>query len=621
MLSFISENEAGMADFFAELKRRNLYRVGAGYVVAAWILAQGVDLLSQVFDLPHSIAQPVILALAAGLPVTLVITWIIESKPQEKIGAAVRSRHTTVDWVLSGALALLIGLTGYQQMAQSSVVPSQSGIEAARAASAALGNAISVAVLPFANLSDDRQQEFFSDGMTEEITAALAKIPDLRVVARTSAFEFKGQNSDIQGIGQKLHATHLIEGSVRKAGTRLRITAQLIKTDDGTHIWAENYDRELTDVFAIQEEIARAIAASLRMPLGLKPGENLVANRGIDTESYEKYLRAKALIVGRGGVTAAQEIRNVTEAATLLESVIAKNPGYAPAWLRLAPTYAVLANRHVQDANIADARVLIDEFLSKAEAATQKAIQLDPNLADAYAYLAWLIRARFHPLEADEFLKRSLALDPLSSDVLWTNGMLSAAAGRLKEALAFYEQGHAVDPFYPNLARATAQFRWLNGQNEDAIELAKTLRPGDRAPLLALIFSSMGRFGEAGDALMELAAGDANAVAAQAARLLRRGPANAASPEELARLPRSLNDMLFLYLGAPERALETYERLAEVGHVSGNRADVWHPDYAPVRKTERFKTLMRKVGLVEYWRAKGWPEFCRPTAGDDFVCD
>src|SRR5207302_3466335 len=135
--------------------------------------------------------------------------------------------------------------------------------------------------------------------MTEEITAALAKVPDLRVVARTSAFEFKGKNIEVDKIGQQLHATHLIEGSVRKAGNRVRITAQLIKADDGTHIWAENYDRDLTDIFAIQEDIARALAASLRMPLGLKPGENLVSNRGIDPESYQQYLRAKALFRGR----------------------------------------------------------------------------------------------------------------------------------------------------------------------------------------------------------------------------------------------------------------------------------------------------------------------------------
>src|SRR5207302_2152745 len=135
--------------------------------------------------------------------------------------------------------------------------------------------------------------------MTEEITAALAKVPDLRVVARTSAFEFKGKNIEVDKIGQQLHATHLIEGSVRKAGNRVRITAQLIKADDGTHIWAEDYDRDLNDIFAVQEDIARAITASLRMPLGLKPGEQLVNSRNIDPESYDKFLRARGLIISR----------------------------------------------------------------------------------------------------------------------------------------------------------------------------------------------------------------------------------------------------------------------------------------------------------------------------------
>src|SRR4029077_10431820 len=150
---------------------------------------------------------------------------------------------------------------------------------AARAAAASPIGVISLAVLPFVNLSSDKEQEFFSDGITEEITAALAKVPDLRVVARTSAFQFKAQNRDIQSIGRQLHASHFIEGSVRKVGNRVRITAQLIAADSGVHMWAENYDRELIDVFAIQEEIATAIAGALRVPLGLKQGERLVSNR------------------------------------------------------------------------------------------------------------------------------------------------------------------------------------------------------------------------------------------------------------------------------------------------------------------------------------------------------
>jgi TolB-like protein len=154
---------------------------------------------------------------------------------------------------------------------------------------------ISLAVLPFANLSSDPEQEFFSDGMTDEITSALAKVRDLRVVGRSSAFQFKGQNRDLRAVGQSLGATHLIEGSVRRAGNQLRITAQLIQAENGLNIWAETYDRELTDVFATQEDIAQAIAVALRVPLGLPPGGRLVSNRISDIATYEDYLRARAL--------------------------------------------------------------------------------------------------------------------------------------------------------------------------------------------------------------------------------------------------------------------------------------------------------------------------------------
>src|SRR5260370_37173892 len=145
-------------------------------------------------------------------------------------------------------------------------------------------------------MSGDAAQEFFSDGMSEEITSALAKIPDLRVVARESAFQFKGEKKDVRAVGQALGATHLIEGSVRKEGNHVRIAAQLVKAEDGVNVWANSYDREMTDVFAIQEDIARSIAMSLRMPLGLRPGENLVSNRPADQQTYELYLRGRAAL-------------------------------------------------------------------------------------------------------------------------------------------------------------------------------------------------------------------------------------------------------------------------------------------------------------------------------------
>jgi len=297
-----------MADFFAELRRRHIYRVGAAYVVVAWALTQGVATLAQVFMLPPWIAQTVITLLAIGFPVALIATWAMEGRRFEAVVSAVHSKSTVVDWTLCGALAVVVLLLGYQQFAvPSDTTGRQAGVDAARSAASSPASTISIAVLPFTNLSDDAQQQFFSDGITEEITSALARVPDLRVVARTSAYQFRDQNRDIQSIGQQLRATHFIEGSVRKAGDRVRITAQLIKSDDGTHLWAENYDRELTDVFAIQEEIARAIATSLRMPLGVGQGQNLVSSRAIDPESYQQFLRARALVSLRGERRAASD--------------------------------------------------------------------------------------------------------------------------------------------------------------------------------------------------------------------------------------------------------------------------------------------------------------------------
>ena len=211
--------------------------------------------------------------------------------------------------MLTGALAVVIGIFIYQQIGMAPGARIAQQQQAGVASATPSPGGISIAVLPLVNLSGDASQEFFSDGMTEEITAALAKVPGLRVLGRTSAFQFKGQNKDLRAIGQALGATHLIEGSVRKAGNRVRMTAQLIRVTDDSHLWAENYDRDLTDLFAIQDEIAKAIAASLQVPLGLKQGASLVANRTGDLESYQQYLRAKALVRARGTLESRSPMR------------------------------------------------------------------------------------------------------------------------------------------------------------------------------------------------------------------------------------------------------------------------------------------------------------------------
>ena len=270
--------EAPPDRFTALWRRMKDHRIAqwtVGYVAVAYGIQHAVTLTSEALDWPHAVTRVSFLLLALGLPVAMTLAWYHGERASRRISAGELSIVSLLLVVASFAFYAVV-------RPQANVAPVR---QLALTAAPAPGKGISLAVLPFVNLSSDKEQEFFSDGITEEITSALAKVQKLRVVARTSAFEFKGKNEDIRQMGLALGATHLIEGSVRKDGNEVRITAQLIRADDGTHLWTESYDRELKAIFVVQEEVARAIAASLQVPLGLKQGESLVSRRTGDTES------------------------------------------------------------------------------------------------------------------------------------------------------------------------------------------------------------------------------------------------------------------------------------------------------------------------------------------------
>lgn len=519
---------------------------------------------------------------------------------------------------LAGVLVVATALISYRQFViMGSPAENRQALDAERTAAAPQVSPISVAVLPLRNLSGDAAQEFFSDGMTEEITAALAKVPGLQVVARASAFQFKDEKRDMRAVGQALGARYVIDGSVRKEGNRVRITAQLVRIDGGVSVWSDSYDRELTDVFAIQEDIATAIAEALRMSLGLAPGERLVSSRSIDPESYQQFLRARPLMRARQ--------TGVPKAITILEPVVAQNPDYAPAWALLASSYGTMPG-YVDGL---ERRRRIDEFWPKAEAAARRAIQLDPNLADAYSALGRLERARGRLVAAHDLLSKALALDPNNPDTLGIYMVLLSNVGRRKDALATAQQLRALEPYVPTFNEDAALIFWENGQNDTAIEIRKSLIERPAGPtFLAMMYASTGRYTEAADVL-ETAVRTRSYLPQDitpqqfrtAAGLLRTAPAKtvlAQSPPRLGYL-----SFAYLYVGAPERALEFYEDTIKSGLIGGPGGAfglLWHPSYAPLRKTERFKVFVREAGIFDYWRAKGWPEFCHPTTGDDFVC-
>jgi TolB-like protein/Flp pilus assembly protein TadD len=470
------------------------------------------------------------------------------------------------------------------------------------------------------NLSSDKEQEFFSDGMTEEITAALAKVPSLRVVARTSAFAFKGQNQDMRSVGQALGASHLIEGSVRKAGDRVRITAQLIKADDGTHLWTENYDRQLTDIFATQEDIAQAIAGALRVPLGLQQGESLVPNRTADLDSYQQYLIARALV----------HARTMDKAIAILEPLVARDQNYAPASALLAyAEYLSFAfySPALRTGSIEDARRSKQAFLDRATVAGRRAIQTDPKNAFAYGTLATLQYAQGKWTEAEDLYRQALALDANDTEILQAYGNMLVTVGRLKDALTVREKERTLEPLIAIYAEELGNAMQLNGQTAASIPILEAVSTDFagafyRDVWLARAYAEVGRFKDAAGTVL-LSTG--NEVPRQsvenAAALLRKAPAKVTAPETLPRFDSELN-FVYAYVGAPDRVLEFAERNAGIGFIAvGAYKQLWFPSAASSRKGERFKDHLRTIGLPDYWRARGWPDLCHPTTGDDFACE
>jgi len=328
----------------------------------------------------------------------------------------------------------------------------------------------SIAVLPFVNMSDDKSQEYFSDGLSEELLNDLAKIPGLRVVARTSSFQFKGKNEDLRTVGEKLNVSTILEGSVRKEGNRVRIAAQLIKTGDGFHLWSETYDRELKDVFAVQDEIARSVAGSLKVALlGDKTATAPARTTTTNTEAYKTYLQGKYFLDRTGK-------ENVEKAVAYFEQAIKLDPGYAPAWVGLAQS-------HSEQGDLG--YLPVDEGYRKAREAVERALTLDANLAEAHVALG---RIRWsYDWEwagADASYQRALALEPGNAKALLGAADLAGTLGRFEEAMALHRRAVELDPLNTLGHLFLGSAAYYAGRLEEAVvAIKKTLELNPEFPI------------------------------------------------------------------------------------------------------------------------------------------
>lgn len=601
------------------VKQHRIAQWTVGYVAVAYGIQHAVTLTSEAFKWPDAVLRLSMLLLILGLPLAMVFAWYHGERTTRRISAG--------EMTLASLLLVLISLVFYAVVRPSEVAAPiasrQAGVAIARTAAADAHGAISVAVMPFANLSSDKDQEYFSDGMADEISGALAKIPDLSVVARSSSFAFKGKNQDARAIGAQLHATHLIEGSVRKAGNQLRISAELIKADDGVTIWSNTYNRQLKAVFDIQQDIATAIANAFHMSLGLKPGENLVNIRTRNEAVYEDYLRAKALVLDRVSQNG-RSTSNLTEAVNALENIVKREPDFAPAWALLSAAYSglVLRNPVVISGRIEEAKSVVADIFPKSEEAARRAIKLDTKSADGYFALAEHLARSGKYSEAIEQAEKGMAWDPANPDGLNTYSSILADAGYLHRALPLKQKLLALERFVPIYQQTTARVLVAAGQYDAGIKMIEPYTLGAGVIIYVDALAAKGQYREAADALQNAFRRNPIIPATMVDAILKlslSAPA-AAPPPKLP--PVAIFGFLYNYVGAPERVMDFYDDALKIGFIGpGSIQYLWTPSLAPVRKTERFKSFMRKIGVVDYWHAKDWPDLCKPVGADDFECN
>ncbi len=428
-------------NFIQALKARNIPRVAVAYLVTSWLLIQISETTFEYIGLPKSAVTAVIIIVAVGFFPFLAIAWFFELTPDgwkreqdiHRTGAVVKASQRKLD--LTIIMVLLTGL-GYFVFDKFVMDPRRDAVMVETAVKSAVERVEkqdrvaaehSLAVLPFLNMSSDPEQEYFSDGLSEELLNLLARIPELRVAARTSSFSFKGEKIEIPVVAERLNVSYVLEGSVRKSGDQVRITTQLIRGKDGFHLMSETYDRTLSDIFAIQDEIAAAVVESLKLKiLGEKPHRRVV-----DPDAYALFLQGRYFNDRR-------EKENWDKSVVAYRQALEIDPEYAEAWAGLSITLAQQASWGAID---------LDEGMIQAREAVYRALALDQNLPEAYTSLGWIRMVyEWDWHAADESYQTAIRLAPSNVTALSAAAVLAFTLGRLDEAIALNLRAVSLDP-------------------------------------------------------------------------------------------------------------------------------------------------------------------------------
>jgi adenylate cyclase len=470
-----------------------------------------------------------------------------------------------------------------------------------------------IVVLPLDNNSGDAAQNFFAEGLTDEIAVALSAVRGLDVVARSSSFQLKPSVREPKAIGEALNARYLVQGTAAMAADRVRAKVRLVQASDGAQLWSEEYDVALPGIFDLEEIVARKIAAALKLPAA--GGDALVHGRTNRFDAYLDFLRAKVAARPRGA-------KALSDAAVLLEQVLKADGDFVPAAAMLAYGYALtpLFAPSLRGGMPDEERRIVEKSIPRADALARHAVALDPRSAEAFVALGYADMVARKMAAAEDAFRQAIALNPNQADGLHGMSQLLAALGRIKESLAMREHLQAGEQFITNYTADTAEIVWLDGDTAKAVAMLQPFRPG-RTLELALVEASAGHYREAAAALREMPAANYPAgMLEAAAKVLESAPARAEAPAALPRLGNL--SFAYMHVGAPERVLEFYQDEVRGDYFQPISATwFWHPTYAAVRKTMQFKQVARDLGLVDYWRSRGWPAQCRPAGENDFACD
>ena len=430
--STVQPKPAGLNGWFAELKRRRVVRTLVGYGIASFAVLQIIEPVIHGLHWPETVLSYVVVALAAGFPITITLAWIfdvkagrIERTAPAAAGQGPRGIRLALSLVGIGVLAAAPGLGWYFFFRSDTRIVARKDVQPAGAVERK-----SIAVLPFVNLSSDKENEYFSDGMTEELINALANVDGLRVASRTSAFAFKGKDVDIRQLGEKLNVGAVIEGSVRRDGDRLRITAQLINVADDYHVWSKTYERELKNVFEVEEELARSIAQALKAKLVQTQEVPLVKPTTSNLAAHDLYLKGRYFWNKRTGEA-------LTKAIGYFQQAIEQDASYALAYVGLADATALLPEYGSTSAG---------EAWPKAKQAALKALELDGTLAEAHDVLGLISFYNYEWSAAEHEHRRAIELKPEYPTAHHRYALLLVATGHVEEGLAEAERARRLDP-------------------------------------------------------------------------------------------------------------------------------------------------------------------------------